>query len=91
MEKLTPMVLTQGEVPWNPKPQAHNSPVNDNFYKEVIAAAEADAKAEQEESQILETRQWDEEEARSKQNSCLHGSFGFSRRQDVSCSLSTYL
>ena len=49
-------MLTQGECPWNPKSDEHNSPINDDFNKEVVAAAEADAQVEAEESNILMTR-----------------------------------
>ena len=42
LERLTPIVLSQGEVPWNPRAEEHSSPIHDDFRKEVIAAAEAD-------------------------------------------------
>ena len=57
LEKLTPIVLSQGEVPWNPKAEEHSSPIHDNFHKKVIAAAKADAKAILEEDQVLMTIQ----------------------------------
>ena len=57
LEKLAPIVLSQGEVPWNPRAEEHSSPINDDFHKEVIAAAEADAQASMEEDQVLMTIQ----------------------------------
>ena len=53
LERLTPIVLSQGEVPWNPMAEKHSSPINDDFHKEVIAAAEADVQAKMEEDQVL--------------------------------------
>ena len=61
-----PIVLTQGEVPQNPRSPEHNSPVEDSFHKKVLAAAEADARAEEEANQILQTRCVDELAARQK-------------------------
>ena len=39
-----------------PKADEHNSPINDDFNKEVVAAAEADAQVEAEKSNTLMTR-----------------------------------
>ena len=41
-----PLVLTQEGVPWRPRHSDFQSPVNDAFNKEVLAAARADAEAE---------------------------------------------
>ena len=54
------------EVPWNPRSSEHNSLVEDSFHKEVLAAAEADARAEEEANQILQTRCVDELMAKQK-------------------------
>ena len=53
LEKLKPIVLSQGEVPWNPRAEEHSSPINNDFHKEAIAAAEADAQTKVEEDQAL--------------------------------------
>ena len=45
------MVLTQGEVPWDPRSKENNSPIMDDFNKEVVAAAKADALAERQEDE----------------------------------------
>jgi hypothetical protein len=45
LENLTPIILTQGEVPWNPKDDEHNSPVDNSFAEEVQNAAKADTEA----------------------------------------------
>ena len=66
LEKLTPIVLSQGEVPWNPKAEEHSAPIHDNFHKEVIAAAEADAQAILEEDQVLMTIQQDRDNHEAK-------------------------
>ena len=66
LEKLVPIQLTQGEMPWNPKADEHNSPINDDFNKEVVAAAEADAQAEAAEADVLLARQLGPEEEESK-------------------------
>ena len=90
MDQLTPVVLTQGESPWNPKAEAHNSPINDSFYKEVIAAAKADAETELEESQILQTKQLTEEEAKIKSEAiyvCMAALDSQVKGQEVSSSL----
>ena len=63
---MTPIMLTQGECPWNPKADEHNSPINDNFNKEVEAAAEVDVQVEAEESNILMTRKISSEEKESQ-------------------------
>ena len=46
-------MLSQGEVSWNPRAEKHSSPINNDFHKEVIAAAETDAQAKAEEDQVL--------------------------------------
>ena len=43
---LKPLVLTQEGVPWRPRHSDFQSPVNDAFNKEVLAAARADAETE---------------------------------------------
>ena len=50
-------MLSQGEVPWNPRAEEHSSPIHDDFHREVIAAADADAQAMAEEDQVLMTVQ----------------------------------
>ena len=57
LDKLKPIVLSQREVPWNPRAEEHSSAINNDFYKKVIAAAEADAQAKMEEDQVLMTVQ----------------------------------
>ena len=52
IEKLQPVVLTQGEVPWDPRREENNAPILDDFYKEVLAATEADALAERQEEEV---------------------------------------
>ena len=46
IEKLQPVVLTQGEVPWDPCREDNNSLIMNDFNKGVVADAEADALAE---------------------------------------------
>ena len=46
IEKLQPVVLTQGKVPWDPRREENKSPIMDDFNKEVVAAAKADDLAE---------------------------------------------
>ena len=45
------MILTQGELPWDPRNKENNSPIMDDFNEEVVAAAEADALAERQEKE----------------------------------------
>ena len=66
LEKLTPIVLTQGEVAWNPKSDDHNAPIADSFTKEVIDAAKKDAAAEAQENQILNARVLDPQDMEDK-------------------------
>ena len=66
METLTPIVLTQEEVPWNPRFSEHNSPVEDSFHKEVLSSAEANVRVKEEAYQILKTRCVDELAAKQK-------------------------
>ncbi len=51
LDKIQPIVLSQGDIPWNPRSQEHNSPIDTDFHQEVIAAAKADALAELEEQE----------------------------------------
>ena len=46
IEKLKPLVLTQGGVTWNLRSEENNSPIMYDFNKEVVAAAEVDALAD---------------------------------------------
>ena len=39
LESITPIVLTQGEMPWNPQDDMHNSSIDDDFAEELIKAA----------------------------------------------------
>ena len=66
LEKLTPIVLLQGDAPWNPRAEEHSSPIHDNFHKEFIAAAEADAQASMEEDQVLMTIHQDQGDQETK-------------------------
>ena len=52
IEKLQPVVLTQGKVPWDPRREEKNAPIMDNFNKEVLAAAEADALAKRQAEEV---------------------------------------
>ena len=41
LNKLTPIVISQGEVTWNTREDEHKYSVNDDFHKEFIASAKA--------------------------------------------------
>ena len=53
-------------IPWNPRAEEHSSPIHEDFHKEVIAAAEADAQAILEEDQVLMTIQQDRDDHEAK-------------------------
>ena len=35
LEELVPVILTQGEVPWNPRSDAHNAPISTSFQEKL--------------------------------------------------------